>query len=532
MPWRGPAFEGELPSLGWLLLEWWADFLPSPRDPAEPLIFTDEQARILIGWYTLDPVNGRFVHRRGCSRRSKGWGKSPLEAAKCIAELAGPVRFDGWDAYGEPVGRPWGTQGDPDAWVQLAAVSEDQTENTHSVVYELLTANDGRAADDLHVDVGLTRSYLRDGGRKGKLEPVTASAGTREGQPVTYGELDETHLWTPSNGGVRLARTIRRNVAKMNGRTYETTNAFEPGLASVAESTHKAAVSGAAGVYYDAVEAPDVDLETATDAQIRAALRVAYGDSWWVDLDRLVADIRDPDTPREDAERFFFNWNRRGQSRAVDVRRWEELADATREVPAGTRVGLGFDGSISEDATVLRGCTADGFSFLIGAWVRPAGTVEWRVPRLEVHERVAWAFDRFQVGRMLCDPPKWWSEIEQWARDFGEDVVLFFDTNQDRRMAPAVDRWLTAITLGSHTHDDDPTTNDHVRNAQKRKSKARDLDDDNRTLYTLTKPDGGGKIDAAVADVLAHEAALTMPEEPTVPVPRVHRWPDEEDADA
>jgi hypothetical protein len=169
------------------------------------------------------------------SRRSKGWGKSPVEAAKAIAELAGPVRFAGWDSHGEPVGRPWGTASDPPAWVQIAAVSEDQTENTHSVVYEFLTANDGRAADVLKIDAGLTRSYLRDGNRKGKLEPVTAA-------PVLVRvSRSRTRCWTRRicgrrrNGGVRLARTLRRNVAKMGGRTYETTNSFEPGERSVAE---------------------------------------------------------------------------------------------------------------------------------------------------------------------------------------------------------------------------------------------------------------------------------------------------------
>jgi phage terminase large subunit-like protein len=52
-----------------------------------------------------------------------------------------------------------------------------------------------------------------------------------------------------------------------------------------------------------------------------------------------------------------------------------------------------------------------------------------------------------------------------------------------------------------------------VKNAHKRKTRARDPEDDNRTLYTLTKGDDRGKIDAAVADVLAFEAAMTMPAE-------------------
>ena len=521
MGWRGPQYDGELPSLGWVLLDWWTDHLPSPRDPSEPLEFTDAQALNLIRWYTIHPVTGKFVYRRGASRGAKGKGKSPVEAAKCIAELAGPVRFDGWDANGDPVGRPWGVKGDPAAWVQIAAVSEDQTENTHSVVYEFLTANDGKAAEALKIDAGLTRTYLRDGHRKGKLEPVTAAAGSREGQPITYAAKDETHLWTSRNGGVRLSRTLNRNVAKMDGRSYETTNSFEPGMGTVAEATHKAHEQGAEGIYMDAVEAPRIDLDVASDADVAKALRVAYEDAWWVDIARLVADIRDPDMPREDSERFFFNWNVATTGKAVQPKAWADLARLNGPPPDGTYIGLGFDGSISQDATVLRGCTRDGYSFIVGKWVRPLGVLGegWRVPRLEVDQAVRDAFARWTVGRMLCDPPKWQSEIEAWAREFGDDIVLFFDTNSSRRMGMAVDTWLAMIAAGAHTHDGDPTTTEHVLNAHKTKTRSTAPDDDSRTLFVLSKPEGGGKIDAAIADVLALEASVRMPAKPPAPEP-------------
>lgn len=312
MPWCGPSEDRGFPSLGWQLLDWWADHLPSPRDPAAELIFTDEQALQLIEWYRLD-ATGKRVYRRGYSRRSKGWGKSPVEAAKAIAELCGPVRFDGWDANGEPVGRPWGTRSDPRAWVQIGAISEDQTDNTWSVVHYLLTENDGKAADALGVDAGLTRCFLRN--QPGaKLEPVTSAAGSREGQPITYGVLDESHLMTASNGGVKLGQTIRRNAAKMGGTTYETTNSFVIGAGTVAESSYNAVRKGAPGIFADEAEAPrvidgvNVD-EGAPDSVLLAALDVAYGKSWWVDKSRLVADMRDPSNRWEDSCRFFFNWN-------------------------------------------------------------------------------------------------------------------------------------------------------------------------------------------------------------------------------
>jgi hypothetical protein len=513
MPWRGPEFDGELPSLGWGLLDWWADVLPSPRDHSQPLIFTDEQARILVEWYTFDPVTLRFVFRRGCSRRSKGWGKSPVEGAKAIAALAGDVRPDGFDAAGEPVGRPWGRKGDPNPWVQIAAVSEDQTDNTYSVLYELLTANDGAAADDLRIDVGLTRCYLRD--RPGKLEPVTASAGSREGQPVTDATLDETHLWLPSNGGVKLARTLRRNVAKMGGRSYETTNSFAPGESSVAEGTHKAVMDGQRGIYYDAVEAPEVKPED-PDEVLQSALRVAYGDAWWVDVHRLVQDIRDPETPWEDAQRYFFNHNVDDRRKAVETKRWEGLHRPGVIVPPGAYVGLGFDGSISDDCTALLGVwVVDGkpYGFEIEVWQRPRGAPRtWRLPRKEIRDRVFEAFDYYNVGLMLCDPAKWQTEIELWAEELGEDRVVFFDTNQPTRMWRACDRFSTAVTEGAYSHDGSAVVNAHVLAMHKRKVRVRDEDDDGRTKYVFVKGPNRDKIDAGIGAVLALEAAQTMPE--------------------
>lgn len=520
MPWK-PEHDDDFPSLGWELLDWWTDYLPAPNDESEPLVFTDEQAILLVDWYALDPATGRFIHRRGCSRRSKGRGKSPVEAAKGIAELAGPVRFAGWDADGRPVGRPWGTDGDPPAWVQIAAVSEDQTENTYGALYEFLSANDGKAADDLGIDLGLTRCYMREG--PGKLEPVTAAAGSREGQRVTYAVLDETHLWLPSNGGAKLARTLRRNVAKMGGRSYETTNAFVPGEKSVAEGTHTAIEKGAAGIFYDAVEAPQVK-ESDSDEKLKEALKVAYGDAYWIDLNRIVQEIRDPETPWEDSRRFFFNHNVDDRHKAIEKIRWTQLAQPGLSAPAGARIAIGFDGSISNDATALIGCTLiDGrpHTFEIDTWVRPEGVHEWRIPRAEVRARVKEAFAFWDVGQMLCDPAKWQTEIDDWAAEYGEEKVVIFDTNVPTRMSRACDRWLTAIKEGAYSHDAAEVHSDHVLAMHKRKVRLRDDDDDGRTKFVFVKGPDKAKIDAGIADVLALEAFATMPEPSMPPVPMV-----------
>ncbi len=504
MTWQPPAL-----TLGWAVLDWIADNLPSPSEPDKPFIPTDEQCRFVLDWYSLYPHTGRYVYRRAVIEQAKGWGKSPLAAALVLAEFAGPVVFSHFDANGQPVGHRWGEKGTPAPWVQVAAVSEDQTENTYGALYEMLTVNDHRAAKALGIDDGRTRLYLV--GRPGKLEPVTASAGSREGQRVTAGLLDETHLWTPRNGGVKLARTIRRNAAKMSGRTIETTNAPVLGERSVAEDSGNDATAGEPGILHWSNRPTVEPQQDWTDEQLMEQLGVVYGDARWIDKARLLAEIRDPGTPWTDALRFYFNVRTTGAGRAVDPRRWAEL-EKPRDVPAGTYIGLGFDGSISQDATVLRACTADGYSFIVKVWQRPKGAVDWRVDRAEVHQLVAETFARYRVGLMLCDPPKWYTEVQQWAEKYGEDVVLFFDTNQARRFAPAVDRWRTGLAEGSHTHDGDPLTTEHVLAAHLRKVRLTDDADDGRTNFVLVKGEDGGRIDGAVADVLAYHAAMTMPE--------------------
>ena len=526
--WRGPRYEGELPTLGYGVLNWMTTYLPSPRDETQPFIPTDEQAQKILQWYALHPVTGEPIYRRWLQQRSKGWGKSPMAGALEAAELgatreldSAPVVFDGWDGDGEPVGRPWGTGGLPPAWVQIAAVSEDQTDNTYSALYQMLTANNHRAAIALGIDDGRTRLYLR--GRPGKLEPVTASSGSREGQPVTSAVLDETHLFTARNGGVKLARTIRRNAAKMNGRTIETANAPSIGDGSVAEASLKAAQTGAPGVLLDAMR-PLIEPDPRWgDEQLLGALREAYGDSWWVDLPRLLREMRDPDMPWEDVLRFFFNIPTTGASHAVDGRQWDgQRRDI--EIAEGTLIGIGFDGSTSHDATVLRGCTRPGHSFILGRWSRPPGPGEWRVPRDEVDQVVANAFARYRVGRMLCDPPGWRTEIERWQELYGDGpdgkpIVMALDTNSPRRMVPIVDRWRTGISNGAHTHDGDPFTTEQVKATRLRRVYLADGEDD-RTRYMLEK-DGHFGNDSAIADALAYEAAMTMLEPEPEPEPAI-----------
>jgi hypothetical protein len=251
-------------------------------------------------WYAVD-AQGKFLFDRGQLVLPKGSGKSPLASAIGCCALGGPVVYDGRDANGHPVGRPASSP-----WVQLAAVSEDQTVNTMALVLAMLRESD--AADVIPgLDLGLTRIYTANG----RLEPVTASAPSREGQRLTDAILDEPHLWLPGNGGLRLAATIRRNLAKMGGRSLETTNAWRAGEDSVAEATARFADMARDGRtrrarvlrMHPRAQVPDL----ADEPTLRGALSSLYADTPWIDVDRIVSEVYDINTDPGDARRFYLN---------------------------------------------------------------------------------------------------------------------------------------------------------------------------------------------------------------------------------
>lgn len=173
------------------------------------------------------------------------------------------------------------------------------------------------------------------------------------------------------------------------------------------------------------------------------------------------------------------------------------------EPEQGTAICLGFDGSDVSDWTCIRAETIDGLQFT-PRW-GGAGTL-WnpaahggKVPRAEVDAAIDDLFSRFKVARLYCDPPLWRTEIESWASRHGEDCVVEWPTYRPMQMHAALERFVTDLTAGRITQDGCPDAARHIANAKVSHRK------DGR--YVLTKPDRDRKIDAAMASVLAHEAA-------------------------
>lgn len=519
MPWK-PDHAGEWPTLGWECLAWVSEMLAQP-DCAEyqPLVLTEEQARFILNWYRLDPSTGQRLRRRGVWSRPKGHGKSPLMGALGAFEALGPAVPDGWDASGQPVGKPWSEVRTPR--VQFAALNEDQTRNAYEPMLEML--REGPVMDHYSIDPMETFVALP----KGRIEFITAAALSKEGNRPVFVGLDQTEGWTRTNGGVMLADVLRRNAAKINGTTLETPNSYRPGSGSVSEKTFEYAAkleqagSDDPGLLVDHREAP-ANTDLTDDVSLRAGLLFAYGDSakdngGWVDMDRLVAEIWDPATDPQDARQFYLNQVTHASDSWVSQPALRAVIDSEKVVSPGDTIVLGFDGSRGRvrgkaDATALMGMrVSDKHLFEVAVWeAGPNDGQDWAPNPLEVDATVRDCFERFRVVGFYADPSGWTGQVAEWEAAFGKRLRVRASRNapisawprgKDSRVGELVERLRQAIAGEEISMSESPRLVSHMLHARRRTT---------RSGYLLYKayPESPDKIDAAYAAVMAYSACL------------------------
>jgi len=502
MPWRGPdpEYPDEVPTLGNVVAQWIVDHcvIPDRDQRGQPFALTEEQHWHLIWHYALTP-EGKWMYPRGSQLvRPQKWGKGPFGAAMVCAEAVGPVCFDGWDAQGEPVGRPWSTP-----HIQVTACSEEQTDNTWRALQPMMELGPLR---DFVPDTGLTRINLPGGGL---VEPVTASARSRLGQRVTFIVQDQTESWNRANHGIALADNQRRGLAGMGGRFLETANAPDPVENSVASRTPQ----GESGVYINDVDGGPGSIRNKQER--RKVLKKVYGDSivergGWIDLDRIDAEIEAllaHDAAQ--AERWFLNRKIAQEGAAFDIEQIRTLIKP-QKLTEGSAICLGVDGARHEDSlAVVATDVKSGYQWLVAIVERPehAGDdYEHDLSKVDGPVTELIEGDKFVVWRAYCDDQHIRHLIDSWQNRFGEKRFVTWHTNRDKQMAWATRRYEEAISAGDVTFDGNPVFMTHLCHARKRMVTA--LDDKDRQMHVLSKSSRNSplKMDAAAAAVLSWEA--------------------------
>ncbi|EFE74565.1 terminase [Streptomyces filamentosus] len=539
MPWRGPEFEGERPTLGYYVLDWMIENLAQPgRDDGEPFVPSQEQAEFLCDYYELHPVTGKRIVHRGLLSRPRGWGKSPFVGAIALAEACADVVPDGFDAYGEPIGRPWHSIRTP--LVRIAAVTEQQTDNTWVPLLEM--ARGGSLSTDYGLEVLDTVIYLP----RGEISPITSSATSVKGDPACFASLDQTEEWKESNGGVKLAKTLRFNAVKLGGSIIETPNAYTPGEGSVAENSaadYQAILDGrsrARGILVDHREAPG-DTDMTDEQSLVAGLRYAYGDSsdhpdgcvlhdppcapGWSPIEGITGAFWDTSNEPQDLRADFLNQITHAADAWLSQPEVRAATDLDRVVEDDDRIVLGFDGSRKRsrgvtDATALIGCRlSDGHLFEIGVWEQPKGWKPpagepgegWQVPVVEVLAKVHETFRRYDVVGMYADPAKWESHVADWEAAYGPQLKVQSTRNhpiewwmtggRSTLIVRALEKFHTALTECELTLDGASALVRHLLNSRRRKTRS-------GIQIMKANPDSPDKIDAAIAAVLAWQCRL------------------------
>lgn len=540
MPWR-PQTENEIPTLGFIMLDWYSDMLaaPSVMDYA-PFLPYREQEDFILNWYALDE-NGKRLYNRAVLGRPRGWGKSPLLAAIAIGEALGPCRFAGWDADGQPVGMPWREIRKPQ--VSVAAVSDDQTRNTWVPLQDMLR-NDAPIHHEYNIEP--YDSYVDLGGL-GRIDKLTSSARSIKGRPDVFAVLDQTEEWVQSNGGLQLAETIRSNVGKMGGSSVESPNAYMPGDESVSERSHnfaKQIKDGTAkdtGLLYDHREAPgNIDIDDKDS--LLEGLRIAYGDSsnhpdgcvlhdppcapGHHDCENDIHLIWAPDFDTQKARSDYLNQvvaHADAWLTSLEVEAAVDKDGKLVTILEGDTITLGFDGSRGRvrgraDATALIGCRVrDGALFEIKVWEPHPNDKDWIAPTFEVDLYLEMTMERYNVVGFYADPSGWNESVARWEAKFGKRLkvkatqqrpIAAWPRGKDTRVAEYLKQLRQAIcNLEIRIAGDAPNLVRHMKYARYRKYP--------RLGWMITKsyPESPDKIDGAYAATMAFKArtdALAM----------------------
>ncbi len=489
----------------------------------QPAVLDAEKRAIIYRAYEVYPQGHPFAGRRrfkrvGVSVR-KGLAKTELMAWIAEAELhpEGPVRCDGFDSSGNPVGRPV-----VDPYIPLLAVTVEQVEElAYGALYTMIT--EGPDADMFDATLERIIRLGPTGAADGKCVPQSNSPGARDGARTSFQGFDEPHR-------LYLKRQVDAHetmVANLEKRSLEDPwglyvgTAGEPGQGSVAEGLHQEAEAIERGEiedpqlsYFHRQAGPEHEDLTSLDVRL-AAVAEATGPIGEYSPGQFLSIARQWDRPKADKkylERVWLNRWTQSEAQAFDVARFEQLRSDIR-IPDGAFVTAGFDGARFRDSTgIVLTDIATGKQQLFAGWERPLEADQgWEIPEPEVTEAWAEIVRRFDLWRCYADPPHWTETLGSWAQKWPDQFEEWW-THQPGPMSRAVREYREAQQSGAVTHFYRP--GDEQAEAFERHIAAagrhdlRFKDDDDTPLFVMRKIHPDRKFDYAMAGCLSWKARL------------------------
>lgn len=486
----------------------------------QPAKLDAEKRAALYRMYEVYPQGHRLEGRRRYKRCSicwrKGLAKTEFMAWVAFAELHadGPVRCDGFDANGQPVGRPV-----VDPYIPMLAVTAEQVEElAYGALYVMVT--EGPDADLFDATNERIIRLSPTGRADGKAVPLSNSPGSRDGARTTFQCFDEPHrliLPRQIDAHETMVANLEKRVLEDPWGLYVGT-AGEIGQGSIAEGLQQEAQQIDKGeladpqlFHFHREASPGFDLESLEERV--AAVKEATGPVGEYGPGQFESIARQWDRPTADKaylERVWLNrWVKSGRQ-AFDPKRWAELGTAPMIEP-GSFVTWGFDGARYRDATafVLTDILT-GRQMPWAIWERPLDAEDWEVPEDQVVSALDEIHAKFRVWRGYYDPFHWGEQMKAAAGRYGDTVVVEWRTNRTTAMAWAIRRYVEAQVSGSVTwaksHPLAQKFAEHMAAAGRLDVNV--WDDEGQRLFILDKIHPDRKFDTAMAANLSWEARL------------------------
>ena len=494
--------------------------------------------------YRLDPEFRAFIYRAyevyprehpwagkrrfkrvGLSVR-KGLAKTEKEALIVFAELhpEAPVRCDGFDANGQPVGRPVASP-----YIPMLAVTVEQVEELAFGALTYIIEN-GPDADMFDVSQERIVRLDEDGRPDGKALPLANAPGSRDGARTTLNAFDEPHrLYLPRQ--IQAHNTMDANLPKRpleDPWSLYVGTAGQPGQNSIAEQIHTEARMIADGqiqrpdlfYLYRTDDNPKRDMES-KEERIRAIAEATGPAGEWGpgQFDDIASQWDRPGVDKPYLERVWLNRWVRSTSQAFDINKIKALRRPGTVLADGAFIGLGFDGARFRDSTGFVGTDMEtGLQQLLAGWERPEDLPDeesWEIDEDEVTAALEDILDRFDVWKMYGDPPHWTETMGSWSVRWPDQVEEWWTARPKvmaytlREFVELIDAGADSITFGGR--EDTEQLEDlvrHLGNAGRKDLKI--FDDEGKPLWVLQKQDGRQdlKFDFAMAGVLSAKCRL------------------------
>lgn len=169
----------------------------------------------------------------------------------------------------------------------------------------------------------------------------------------------------------------------------------------------------------------------------------------------------------------------------------------TSRILKGSKIWVGFDGSVSGDSTAFTAIDEKGNIEVLGLW-EDDGSKSWFVNKDEVNEKLDFIMKNYNVQKLWCDDNQFQSEVQKWAVKYRGKVERIPQSKS--RMEPLSNDFILSWVSNEMNHNNDRNIKKHFLNAW--------TTDDGRPIKK-TK-DSKDKIDILIACILAFGARQKM----------------------